>query len=829
MRTDDTIHDPVYAGQDQSPVHVLSDCGWPLSGGLDHGVGATGASALLAERPPGGERKLGPGHGPGQLRSPRFPTLDAVNAGGDLERAGGEATGLLARLRSATDGVLGTEPAEHAYDLHRKKEPMYEPVLGNPRSAHAGDHDTSYASTLRLFLLLLLWVASVGSWITGAFVLSTLEIVIAPDTPYTSRYKRSLVMTLVDLYHSHSYFAVSVLGFFSVCVPTVKLASTFWLITKLCCEPVEVVYRNHRRLIWALYYVASYQLTDLYVGVLFVTFFNSDSANAKFLDGFYWFFRYCMISMVMSLVLDKAFPREEDNTFFSRETSRPGGTVTTALEHRITAINSSHRSWDSGQGAYTRTRPEGSPVTLMFFVVTFFVFFCTCYWRAGVEVRTVYDGVAIDRSAHSLADIFGSPVDGISFLAAHADGIYAAILVCLNVVFPVLFVLATAALALCSAPADVEERGWSYSLLPSLAELLRTWSTLDVFCWATLVFLFTVQDPHTLTAPSEGSVGLYLLFGAGFSLFFLRWFSDAYDENFRKLGMCAPHLWLVIFAWLAACYFVGGASLFYHDASRGGAVGTSQARRDVFEGLDSVCANVMPVLSSTLRKVIPPSLGDCNGSGSGLEYTPDMMPPNREHCSGNKPLYSSVDNSGYIQALWLAGLNTIHLHTCYLWKEKRTDHISNDVAYKDPTVTTRYHLSLGGSFDFVKLFLHLKKCSAPFGCTLLNSADHCCGENIKFNITFGLECRPSVDGQSFKRVVVEGASIDSMMPNLDFFGGTVQVKVVDIAPTIERLVKDHFSDTLNSAKFRWAGEERKLPDLLNRLIKYNSPASAGTC
>merc|ERR1719416_324089 len=64
-------------------------------------------------------------------------------------------------------------------------------------------------------------------------------------------------------------------------------------------------------MIWTLTRLASYQLIDLYVGVLFATFFNTDSIEANLLEGFYWFFGYCMVSLLCSEVVAGAFAHVE--------------------------------------------------------------------------------------------------------------------------------------------------------------------------------------------------------------------------------------------------------------------------------------------------------------------------------------------------------------------------------------------------------------------------------------------------------------------------------------------------------------------------------------
>eukprot|EP00929_Paragymnodinium_shiwhaense_P013965 TRINITY_DN12181_c0_g1_i1.p1 TRINITY_DN12181_c0_g1~~TRINITY_DN12181_c0_g1_i1.p1 ORF type:complete len:245 (+),score=39.59 TRINITY_DN12181_c0_g1_i1:109-843(+) len=155
--------------------------------------------------------------------------------------------------------------------------------------------------------LLLLWTTSVCCWTVGCFVLPTLEINILHDTPFNSFYERSLWRTQIDLYHKGTYFAVLILGFFSVVVPILKLCATLWLIMQLGTEAPRPIYSKHERIIHWLSYIASYQCLDMYVGVLFVVHFNSDSSISEFESGFYWFFTYCMVSMFMSSTLDGAF------------------------------------------------------------------------------------------------------------------------------------------------------------------------------------------------------------------------------------------------------------------------------------------------------------------------------------------------------------------------------------------------------------------------------------------------------------------------------------------------------------------------------------------
>jgi len=321
---------------------------------------------------------------------------------------------------------------------------------------------------LRLSLLLITWCYCLVAWIVGAFFLPTLEIQIMPGTAFTSHVTRSLVMTLVDLYNKKTYLAFSLLTLFSVVIPTVKLVCTLWLIVVLFFRPPEDVYRGYRGLIWVLTYMASYQLTDLYVGVLFVSYFNSDSADARFLVGFYWFFRYCIVSMAMSVVLDGTFEHASKDhgnkaadfngaapNSGSKRGAHGGGQLGMAVadcssnevpgdpgdgfrnqesfvgqrrggpphkKDQFELCHDIHKLTDSCTVDEARSfTPHNSPnewnvclsspklhdtKVALFFSACFALLLTVSFFEPMLEVRTLWSGVAVDRSAHALSTIF---------------------------------------------------------------------------------------------------------------------------------------------------------------------------------------------------------------------------------------------------------------------------------------------------------------------------------------------------------------------------------------------------------------------------------------
>jgi len=185
-------------------------------------------------------------------------------------------------------------------------------------------------------------------------------------------------------------------------------------------------------------------------------------------------------------------------------------------------------------------------------------------------------------------------------------------------------------------------------------------------------------------------------------------------------------------------------------------------------------------------------------------------------------LYSTTNGNGFIEAKWLAGLNTIKLVNCRLSKEPPQWSNSSGSSI------VKYHLEIDGVFDKIQLFLHLQQCG-PIGCTKMNSANHCCGRGIEFNLSFTMDCNPNSGLDEFTRIAVDSCHLSPMLVHQQMLGGALKVAALDISPKVENIVRSQISRLLAVTHLQWAGKMMNIPQLLNRLISYNSPSNIGSC
>jgi len=298
----------------------------------------------------------------------------------------------------------------------------------------------------------------------------------------------------------------------------------------------------------------------------------------------------------------------------------------------------------------------------------------------------------------------------------------------------------------------------------------------------------------------EGSHTFDGLLGAGLAFFFLRWFANS--KRFGSAAQSRGFLAMVA-VWLLVCWSILAAIWALEMASP----------QFNFPTLDSVCKTAMPLLDTTVREHVPASFGDCDNSAT--------RPP--QPCKGSKLLLNATNKHGFIEAVWLGGINTVSLENCRLWRSE-----PNTSSVGAPGAKRRYHLTIGGVFKEIRLFLDLKQCG-PFGCTTMNSPDHCCGDGIKFHLTFGMDCRTGRGREAFTDVLIEDCDVDPMLVEQDFLGGALRVDALDISPMVEKVVRTQIEKFIGGTQLEWAGRRMHIPDLLNRLISYNAPGAAGSC
>jgi len=664
-------------------------------------------------------------------------------------------------------------------------------------------------SCVRLVCLTVAWIICCYAWVMGALLRPMLHVDVLEGTRFARSLQRYLLGTLVDLYHQHMWVSLCILGFFSIVVPVVKLACTLWLIWQMSRSSLQDVARAHGRIIWTLTRLSSYQLIDLYVGVLFVIFFNTDSIEASLLEGFYWFFGYCMVSLVCSEVVAGAFaqvegsaswaaPREaqlepiDDMSLFcgscptpnrasllpgSSPKAAPGGTsVRQPKQHRVPAA------------PCPRVEVlEAKSILFFSAAVASLLGACICSGEDILEVRSLWSGVIVDHSAHTLPDILFNRMTSVLRPEVSVA------LVVLNLIVPGLYLMVLLVAVIASRGFDIPGDGIIMKSCRLLADLLRPWATLDVFVLASLIFLFTMQDQHTLTIPPEGSVTFYLFLGAGLSFFFLRWFAAS--------PIARSKFTLLLVTWgVLCCLILKGVPGSHPNLT--------------FPTLDSICTQTLPIVDRAVRHGVPATLGDCNNVNA--------KPP--QPCKGDKLLLNTTTDDGFVQAIWMGGLDTMALDGCKLWQESGTNGPSLHV-------NKAFHLTIEGIFKHLSLFLHLKQCG-PFGCTTMNSADHCCGDDIRFRLTFGMHCRSGSPAEALRDISIESAEIDPMLIRkrlLDKSWYNVAVDAVDISPQVEKVVQDMISKFIPAAKIFWAGRQMHLTEWLNLMLSYNSPNMAGSC
>jgi len=715
-----------------------------------------------------------------------------------------------------------------------------------------------------IVMLFVAWSYAAGAWILGV-VFPSASLDFLPGTSMHWHMTKSLVQTLKHLLESEVYGGFFALAFFSVVVPVGKIMATLVIIYKMTYESIEVIQSDHVLLLTVLGYLASYQFVDLYIGIMFVCFFNADASDASFDVGFYWFFSYCFCSICTSVGIenlfesyaskerkDKASPHKDSlisnsSAEYSRlQSASPSGISVSvggeqvvqveevpqlSLEPRansrlcnmtdmegvreVTSRMSRESSNPDGRriedvcanGHYMpleakfcsqcgSTRKERiarrRPAHKMHIDAKIAYFFSACYLLAAIscfffellEVRMLMNGIAVDRQALSLAEAM------LAMLPSLAHPAVMIFLWLVTVIFPVLYIF-----SLVIQVTVTDQSSLIYRISHFATHTLRQWAMPDVVCVASLIFLFMIQDEHTLTMPPDGSCAYYIYLSAGFSFFFIRWFSESAPVDEDNSGYVQNTRFAVLsITWLLLC------AVIFHGIP-------GQAPHFTYRSLSTVCQHTQPFLNKAVE-MAPASYGNCNDKSS--------HPP--KPCLGDANLQTSESANGeYMNAIWISGLHTTRFSNCKL--EKRP---ANDMRQ------THYRLQVGGLFGHLAMFLRVKTCT-PLGCTRMNTAKNCCGRDLGFNFSFLMSCRPSSVGiDAIRDVKFEKISIDPMIVSAELMKGALKVDAMDISPQVEGAITDQIEAMLKK-HVPWGGKPLSLEQLLNKIVWYNSPPNAGTC
>lgn len=718
-------------------------------------------------------------------------------------------------------GELGLSPRSNNVSGPYSYHPLDAPMEINPLPVWISTlHSESDRDVPELWLYFLFFAWSYGAlaWVLGVgFPSASLDFL--PGTDMEWHMTKSLAQTLHKLLAHRVYGSFTALGFFSVVVPLVKISCTLLIIYKMSKQRVKTVFDDYRTLMTVLGYLASYQFVDLYVGIMFVRFFNGDASDARFEVGFYWFFSYCIVSLSTSVLLEyvvdtyKASKPGADahspagHTMLNRSDrvsiSRDGEQVVEVSEGDLgpsprtnsrlcrvepqdvegaRGITPSREQMDDGGQLAETTYTDKK--TAYFFSACFLIFASLCSLTAAelLEVRMLMHGVAVDRQALSIKEAM------LDMLPRLAHPIVTVFLWLVTIAAPLLYTVAI--IIRVSYP---DHRGLLWRIANSAADVLRQWAMPDVVAISALIFLFMIQDAHTLTMPPDGSCGFYIFLGAGFSFFILRWFIESDVSESQGWAHSVRFVVLAV-TWLAIC------AVIFHGVP-------GQAPHFRYQSLSAICEHTRPFLNQAVDQA-PASYGNCKDVKS--------KPP--QPCLGDENLHTEGDKNGYMNAVWIGGLRTTSFKRCKL--EKRPTNEKGQ---------TQYRLSVGGVFGHLSMFLRVKSCNPLVGCTRINTADNCCGDNLGFNFSFLLSCKPpSMGKNAIRSVEFERADIDPMIVSTKLMEGAIKVDAMDISPRVEHAVSEQVEGMLHR-HIPWGGKPLNLAQILNKIVWYNAPSNAGTC
>merc|ERR1712070_1101565 len=111
----------------------------------------------------------------------------------------------------------------------------------------------------------------------------------------------------------------------------------------------------------------------------------------------------------------------------------------------------------------------------------------------------------------------------------------------------------------------------------------------------------------------------------------------------------------------------------------------------------------------------------------------------------------------------------------------------------------------------------------------MNTADNCCGDNLGFNFSFLLSCKPASMGiNAIRSVSFEKADIDPMIVSANLMKGALKVQAMDISPRVEEAISDSVKSMLHH-RIPWGGKPLNHAQILNKIVWYNAPSNAGMC
>jgi uncharacterized paraquat-inducible protein A len=305
-----------------------------------------------------------------------------------------------------------------------------------------------------------------------------------------------------------------------------------------------------RALVVSLMYVStSYQVVMIFLVMLFTTFFTGFGSQTFLRAGFHFLAAYCLASI--GLVQAMEFLRIESTGRTGEESdelARMDSVTGFSLRRRFSSF------FPSLPGIKETTTVDAFQV--FFFQTLFLILLLLGFDQPLLDIRVMYDGIAMQRMVMSLRDI-------VVKLAVGAPFPVVLLFVMLVVVIPVFygFTLVTAGILDTCVRWSCGDQEEVYEWILWVAKVLRPWVMIDVFSIALVIVLYAVQNEYVSATIPGGVVhfgrnglpslsfgsnakeaaanlqgtasqeywlhffsGMYLIVGAGISTIFLRWF-----------------------------------------------------------------------------------------------------------------------------------------------------------------------------------------------------------------------------------------------------------------------------------------------------------------
>lgn len=356
--------------------------------------------------------------------------------------------------------------------------------------------------------------------------------------------------------------------------------------------------------------------------------------------------------------------------------------------------------------------------------------------------------------------------------------------------------------------------------------------------------------------------GIYLIVGSSFAVIFLRWFwstsqvrkrgssdanrgrADSYADPRLRTRSRVDSAWTegdddwesgdeeetafsrfvcnkacrCLFVWILFCFLM-------HSAV--------EKTVPAFElmHMNAVMSKTMPKVNKLMTKYLPQSYGSC-------AYPPGKVP---QPCYEDGYLDKEIENPDKrITVLWMSGLNTMQFTNVSFQRTTKKDApIGWNFAASKSKILNHYELSISGVLAQPRLFLRIEQCEINTTsmtpllnlCKIFFETDRsCCEPNRRFHVQIAAECHFGDDALS--QVRVQSMHLDSMtvIPIMHKKNLNVRIANKNITKTVMKQVRENLRLYLIEQKlFRSEGVDLTFPQLLNRILRFNTPNQEFHC